>query len=323
MAYTKYKQKVSTITLPTPFLVGPVNVYLIEGHEALTLVDTGPKTEEGWHLLSDELKVRGYSANDIDQIVITHHHPDHVGLLDRFPNANLTGHRKVKPWIEQDVSFIKRTSEFLEKLFTEHGMNAKIIQDISIRNMSFLQFTCKAVVHQVVQSGDRIPGLNGWKVLETPGHAQSHIMLINEGEQMSISGDHLIKHISSNAIIEAPYGEQKERSKSLLQYRDSLMMLKDYKLNIAYPGHGEPIVDIPYLVDERVKEQDQRAAHIKQLIGKDTLSCDQITQRLFPKVYKKQPDLTFSETLGHLDLLEWTGQVTCENKDGFIFYKAT
>ncbi|WP_216830254.1 MBL fold metallo-hydrolase [Alkalihalobacterium elongatum] len=322
MAYTKYKQKISTITLPTPFLVGPVNVYLIEGNEALTLVDTGPRTEEGWELLCNELLERGYTTKDIEQIILTHHHPDHVGLIDRFENAKITGHPKLKPWLEKNESFLNQTINYLMNLYKSHGMNERMIEHIYNLNMSYLQFTCKAKVDHPVRSGDEVPGLKGWKVIETPGHAQTQIMILNEEEQKAISGDHLIKHISSNAIIEAPYSGQEERSKSLLQYRESLLMLKNYPIKVSYSGHGDPIADISALVDERVQEQNLRAGHIKELMGNDALTCDQITQLLFPKVYKKQPELTFSETLGHLDLLVSTGQAETEQKAGTIFYKA-
>ncbi|MEB1809051.1 MAG: MBL fold metallo-hydrolase [Bacillaceae bacterium] len=322
MAYLKCEQKLTTITLPTPFLVGPVNVYLIEGNEALTLVDTGPKTEEGWNVLTHELKSRGYVPSDIEQIIITHHHPDHVGLLDRFVNAKRTGHVKTVPWIEQDAVFLRKSIDFLSNFYKKHGMDEQVILEVHQLSSNYRQFTSKASVDYIVGHGNEVPGLTGWKVLETPGHAQTQIMIMHEEEQKAISGDHLIKHISSNAIIEAPYNEGEERSRSLLQYRESLKMLKNYQLKVSYSGHGIPVVDIPSLVDERIKEQDLRAAHIKELLGSETLTAVQITQRLFSKMYEKQPELTFSETLGHLDLLESTGQVKCINAGETIFYKA-
>ncbi|MEW9031663.1 MAG: MBL fold metallo-hydrolase, partial [Planifilum fimeticola] len=56
------------ITLPTPFPIGPVNVYLVES-ESLTLVDVGPKTDEAWESLKNQLRDRGYSPSDIEQVV--------------------------------------------------------------------------------------------------------------------------------------------------------------------------------------------------------------------------------------------------------------
>ncbi|MBI3241566.1 MAG: MBL fold metallo-hydrolase [Chloroflexi bacterium] len=67
------------IQLPTPFPVGPVNVYLLEG-EPLTLIDCGPKHPETLAALEAGLAEHGHRLEDIRQLIITHHHMDHVGL---------------------------------------------------------------------------------------------------------------------------------------------------------------------------------------------------------------------------------------------------
>jgi glyoxylase-like metal-dependent hydrolase (beta-lactamase superfamily II) len=97
------RKGIQRITLPTPFPIGPVNVYLVES-ESLTLVDAGPKTDEAWESLKQQLRVRGYSPSNIEQVVLTHHHIDHVGLLD-FLRENgdirVIGHPRNRPWIRQ------------------------------------------------------------------------------------------------------------------------------------------------------------------------------------------------------------------------------
>lgn len=65
---------IAQLTIPTPFVVGDVHVYVIKG-EKLTLVDTGPKTKEAWLSLEGQLKELGIVPEDIKQIVLTHHHP--------------------------------------------------------------------------------------------------------------------------------------------------------------------------------------------------------------------------------------------------------
>src|SRR5262249_13288737 len=67
------------IVLPTPFPVGPVNVWLLRG-DPLTLVDAGPHTPEALATLERGLGELGVRLEDIEQLVLTHQHPDHVGL---------------------------------------------------------------------------------------------------------------------------------------------------------------------------------------------------------------------------------------------------
>ena len=79
------------IEIPTPFAVGPVNVYLLEG-DYLTLVDTGALTEEAWEALNQGIKEIGYEVKDIKQVVLTHHHVDHCGMLERVREVSGLAH---------------------------------------------------------------------------------------------------------------------------------------------------------------------------------------------------------------------------------------
>src|SRR3954462_10413528 len=95
--------RIIPISLPTPFYVGPVNVYLI-AEEPLTLIDTGPKTKEAIEALKEGLRRARVRVQDIKRIVLTHAHEDHCGLAKQlrdeakeaevFVHGWETGHRK-------------------------------------------------------------------------------------------------------------------------------------------------------------------------------------------------------------------------------------
>ena len=67
------------LPIPTPFAVGRVNCYLIDD-EPLTLVDTGPNSGKALDELDLALRSHGHSIGDLERIVITHQHLDHMGL---------------------------------------------------------------------------------------------------------------------------------------------------------------------------------------------------------------------------------------------------
>lgn len=101
--------------IPVPFAVETVNVFLVEG-ETLTLIDTGTNTEEARSALESQLGALGYALEDIETVVITHHHADHCGLLNIFSEkTNIIGHPWNEPWITQNPEFLKRYHEFLER----------------------------------------------------------------------------------------------------------------------------------------------------------------------------------------------------------------
>lgn len=116
--------RIIPISLPTPFAVGDVNIYLVRG-EALTLVDAGPNTKEAAAVLKKELAGQGLSLNDIDQVVLTHHHADHAGLLDEFPaGVNIIGHPFNEPYISQNPDFIEKQKAFLHTCISDSAFPA-------------------------------------------------------------------------------------------------------------------------------------------------------------------------------------------------------
>lgn len=314
------RQTIYSLVIPTPFLVGPVNVYLIKG-DSLILVDTGPKTKEAWDSLVFQLKEIGYRPDDIEQVILTHHHPDHVGLLDHFRGKQIVAHEKARPWITKDEKFLATVVEYFQTLYRQHGVDEAMIEKMKKSEERYLDFSCETDLTITVREGDRIDGLNGWKVIETPGHAQSHISLYCENSGVVIAGDHLIKNISSNAILERPYTDHEDRPKTLLQYRDSLRKLLQYNITTVLPGHGERIMDANELIEERLLQQEKRALSIKQLLEQKPMRTFDICKIVFEKIYEKQAVLTFSEILGHIDLLEEMNLIEEKTKDGFIYFQ--
>ena len=106
------KNKISAISIPTPFPVGDVNAYVIKG-DALTLIDAGLKTEEARQALIAGLKDLNLQLEDIEQIVITHHHVDHVGGIDFFgEDVPVIGHEYNNRWLVSSPDFLKNYNLF-------------------------------------------------------------------------------------------------------------------------------------------------------------------------------------------------------------------
>jgi glyoxylase-like metal-dependent hydrolase (beta-lactamase superfamily II) len=311
---------IEKIILPTPFLVGPVNVYLIKS-DSLTLVDTGPNTVEAKEVLEQSLKKFGYTFNDIDQVVLTHHHPDHVGLAEElFPHARLVGHKKCDPWLRKDPLFISFIENYISHFFQSHSVPEELIEKMIKSNRYYLSFTGKKGLDLEVKEGDEILGLPDWQVIETPGHAQSHISLLHSKERLLIGGDHIISHISSNAILEPPYSIEEDRPLTLLQYRQALTKCLDLNVKKVYSGHGEPVSDLKGLLDIRFLEHEEKANSLKSLIPNEGITSFDLCKLYFPHIYRKEPMLTMSEIIGHLDLLEERCAIKTIERDGLIFY---
>ncbi|MBA2873347.1 MBL fold metallo-hydrolase [Thermaerobacillus caldiproteolyticus] len=307
--------------VPTPFSVGNVNMYLIKG-DSLTLVDAGVKTEEAWQSFKKQLHELGYEPSDIDQVIVTHHHPDHVGLLDYLPEGvPVIGHEKADRWIRQDPVFFDEHQRFFEQFFLECGVERAFLEEIPNWRRS-LRYSCRRSLSGTVKEGDSLPGLTHWKVIETPGHAQSHIVFYRETDGLMLGGDHLLLHISPNPMLEPPFEGEAERPKPLLQYNASLLKMRNYEITRVMTGHGEDVQDVNSLIEKRLAKQRERAEHVLDMLKQEPLTPFQVCQRLFPTAYEQEFMLTMSETIGQLDYLEDVGAVIKQKIQNQYVYEA-
>src|SRR5436190_405625 len=113
------------ITLPTPFPVGPVNLYVITEPE-IVLIDCGPATREARTELNRLFAEDGLDPAKVQRIVLTHSHQDHYGLaaeLSRRSGAPVYAHRDDHAAIRHD-SILR---EFYARLMTESGTPAELV----------------------------------------------------------------------------------------------------------------------------------------------------------------------------------------------------
>ncbi len=112
------------LAIPTPFRVGPVNCYLIED-DPLTLVDVGPNSAESLVALEAALAEHGRRIEDLDRVVITHQHTDHLGLVgivaDRS-GAEVCALDLLAPIVEDFNLHADLNDELAQALMARHGI---------------------------------------------------------------------------------------------------------------------------------------------------------------------------------------------------------
>jgi len=306
------------IEIPTPFAVGDVNAFVVKG-EALSLVDAGPKTPEAYEALQRGLKEIGYSFNDIEQVVLTHHHPDHAGWMDAFDKAEVIGHSYNDLWLKRDKAFMEYHDRFYLQCLKEEGVPEHFFSWVEKMKRP-IQLMGDRTLDSIIGEGDKWDGHPGWTILETLGHAQSHIALFNEKTGEMIGGDLVLEKVSSNPLIEPPANRSAMRPKSLLQYNASLTRLLDLPVQIIYSGHGNEVLNVHPLIESRLQKQNDRAMKVYAMLNGGSKTIYELTQQLFPAVYEKELGLTLSETIGQTDYLVSKGLVRETVGEGGILY---
>ncbi len=310
------------IEIPTPFSVGSVNIYVIEG-EKLTLVDVGPLTPESWNALVTGMKRIGFHLRDIEQIILTHHHVDHCGLLEKVrqeTNAKTFAHPLAVPYVELDPAFMAFHDQFFLKHYRQSGVPEAMLSVIQKFHKLMLTFSEQSKIDGLLKHQEAVPGLSEWQVLYTPGHSQSHLSLYRAADRVMVAGDHIIKHISSNAFIEPPRDQSSERPLTLVQYRTALQMCADMDIDLILSGHGEIVTNHRELIAQRLQKNWERSDNLKNFLRDGEKTAFELTALLFPTLYQKELPLTLSETLGHLDLLRILHQVEVKERSGVNYY---
>jgi len=317
------------LAIPTPFMVGRVNAYLIED-SPLTLIDSGPNSAKALDELEQALAARGHAIEDIELLVISHQHMDHFGLasiLARRSGAEVAALDLLAPYLARYGEETDLDDRFAEGLMLRHGIPPDIVTALRAVSAGFRAWGSAVEVTRPLADGSELKLRDRTlRVLHRPGHSPSDTVFLDESRRLLLAADHLIAHISSNPLLARPLGAEPDykgpRPQALITYMASLEETRAMDLTLVLPGHGRPITDHVALIDERFRMHGRRAEKIHRLIAAQPRSAHEIAQELWGNVAVTQAYLTLSEVLGHVDLLLRDGLVVELEKDGVVRFQA-
>ncbi|MGE5590299.1 MAG: MBL fold metallo-hydrolase [Bacillota bacterium] len=287
-----------------------MNAVVLEGRP-LTLVDCGPIYPEARQALEAGLARLGHRVEDIELLILTHFHVDHTGLaaeIRRRSGCRILTHPHTDPWLR--LGRDTHRADFGTDLFRRHGGPASVAEAVGESIRWLWSFTETVEVDGFLDEGDQVAaGGRTWDLLHTPGHAYGHISLWGREARGLLAGDHLIAHISSNALVDPVEPSSTTLVRSLPLYLESLARLARLDLDWVASGHGEVITDHRALVASRLTRTEKRLEKIRGFLEGGPATAYDLMRRLFPKLDRGQLFLGMSEVLGHLFVLEDRGMV--------------
>ena len=300
--------------LPLPMKLDHVNVYALDEGDSWTIIDTGFDSKRS-RAIWETLMSGPLGGKPISRVVVTHHHPDHVGLAGWFQSeygASLWTTRTA--WLfarmlQLDEQAVPR-QETLD-FYRACGMDEEIYnQRSSERPFNFADVVAPMPLGFKRIKQDDVIEMGGrkWTVHIGNGHAPKHATFWSQGDNLVLSGDQILPSISSNIGVYAtepeadPVADWLEACERLANYaRDDQLILGGHKL----PFTGAPL---------RMRQLiDNHHGALKRLVGH--LDTPQTAAECFLPLFKRQIDggaygLALVEALAHLNHLYQVGDIS-------------
>jgi glyoxylase-like metal-dependent hydrolase (beta-lactamase superfamily II) len=304
----------TTVDIKLPLAhVGSVNAWLLRG-EPLTLVDTGPRDDAALSALERGLRREGLLIEDIELVLATHHHIDHVGLaatIRRRSGAVVAALDRVADYVERYAVEVEQDRRFSRALMAQHGVPDQVVAD-NEQFWAYLRSRSEDTPVDVrLADGARIrAGGRTLRLVWRPGHSTTDTLLVDDRQGVAFAGDHLLATISSNTEIYAADRAADGRGRSRVRYLDSLRRTARMPLTRLLTGHGAPVADPGRLVRARLLDHERRCGRILAILADGPATAYAIARHLWPAAtVAGQPLLVVWEVVGHLELLLASGRV--------------
>jgi glyoxylase-like metal-dependent hydrolase (beta-lactamase superfamily II) len=301
---------IARLTVELPVRPGHVHCYVVAGEDGRLLVDTGLALPGLDDLFRAELD------GQVDRIVITHMHPDHVWgsqVAREVTGApvyqgRLDYEQCVRVWGSPDWP------ERIAAWFRLHGVPAEMTDAMLARDREVLPLIRFDHDPQLLDEGDRV---DGWDVLELPGHADGHLGFLRDG--VLVAGDHLLPDITP---VVGVYPES--RPDPLGAYMSSLERTVELAPRLALPAHGDPIHDPAGRAREILDHHHERLEETRRAVSREPRTGYELSLALFPGAHgASQRRFAVAETLAHLERLVARGEAARQGDVTPVTYTET
>lgn len=299
---------IETLSLPTPFPVGPVNVHLIL-RDPITLVDSGPLTEAAWDALRAGLASHGLGPSDVKRVLLTHGHHDHYGLAAKV--ADSSGAQIWGGALDRNNFRQERHPKLLLDDMARSGFDMATRFAVVAAVAAVDHFAKPLEAWDELAGGETLGG-DGWsvRVRSTPGHTPGSLTFEVPEAGILFTGDTVLKDITPNAVIDEDPLEPGRPFRSVSTYFRTLEEIgRENAGETLLTGHGAPIPDWHAHKGGLDRRYGLRVDQIVRQLAKGPATVRDLVTSIFPRVKTLNVFLAFSEILGFLMYLEDEGRV--------------
>lgn len=300
--------------LPLPMKLDHVNVYALDDGDGWTVIDTGFASKRGkgiWH----KLMAGPLGGKPIARVVVTHHHPDHIGLagwLQSEFGAELVTTRTA--WLTARMLTLDEQpvpSPETLAFYRSAGMAPEIYaQRETDRPFNFADVVAPLPLgYTRIQQGDRIVmGGRTWDVHIGNGHAPEHATFWSRDDALVLAGDQILSSISPNIGVYATE-PMADPIADWLEACERLALLARPE-HLILGGHKLPFTGLPVRMRQLI---DNHHGALKRLLG--YIDTPRTAGECFAPLFKRkigpaEYGLALVEAVAHLSHLYQDGLAT-------------
>lgn len=312
---------IHTIAAPLPYRRPPrVNCYVIETADGLILIDCGADWEKGWGALLDGLDQLGLGDRPVTDLIVSHLHPDHVGMAPRVVahwECRFVMHHIALKTIPR-YNDTAATEAWMTDFSRRNGVPPGLLATVATMGPrpDFMPLLSDPDV--VLGEGDTIDigADRHLLVLHTPGHDPTHICLRDSQTGILFSGDHVLPRISPVVMYSDEFPDV------LGDYLRSLDRVTELGVELTYPAHGEIIARGDLRAHQIFLHHRRRLREMTERIAPAEATAWRLVGDIFrPNLRPLDQRLALLETVAHLDHLAIGDRLVAIDRDGVAWYR--
>ncbi|MFH2111454.1 MAG: MBL fold metallo-hydrolase [Candidatus Bathyarchaeota archaeon] len=294
--------------------------------ESKTLIDTGVPTDYAYKGLQRQLEEHSLKPQDIERVIITHLHNDHIGLAQTLQEhgAELVASRvaaEKQAQVQEEYRNLYELTVEETRLFG----GAEYLNFLARFVYAFRDVPRPLKIDGTLEDGETF-SLDGFsfKVIWTPGHSHEHIVLYDEADRLLFSGDHVLPKITSHVALHSY-----EHRDPLGEYLDSLEKVKDLDVETVLPGHEWAFHNLKERVEQLRSHHSRRLQEMRDTLQDGERTVYQVGSRVhwdsrpWPEMSFWTKRMAATETYAHLVYLRNRGEVKEEKKGDTLYYSLT
>jgi len=313
------------LRMPLPFMLGHINLWLLEDDDGWAVVDTGIATDLSKDVWKETIS-RLMGKKPINHVVVTHLHPDHVGCA-----GWLTDEFDIDLWMTRDEYLLCRVLVAdTGRPAPEEGVNfyhaAGFPSDSVHRYQKMFGMFGKYVApmpeaYKRLKEGEKLTFAGyTWEVLIGRGHSPEHACFFDAERNLFVSGDQLLPTISSNVSV---YPTE-PGANPLKDWIESLQMLKSRLPDdvLVFPAHGKPFRGAHGRLDALIDEHMDGLGKLYDLCSEPRRAVDTFPALFKSKISDSNLIMATGESIAHCNYLINDGSLVAEpDADGVLWYQ--